>query len=57
MPPYTYDGPIDCEVDIDVSGLKGKTAIVTGGALRAVFGSAPECIRDSLTHLSLCYRC
>lgn len=23
---------VDCEVDVDTSGLSGKTAIVTGGA-------------------------
>lgn len=31
MPAYKYNGPINCDVDIDTSGLKGKTAIVTGG--------------------------
>ncbi|KAI5450289.1 hypothetical protein NCC49_003200 [Naganishia albida] len=32
MPAYKNDGPVDCTDDIDTSGLKGKTAIVTGGA-------------------------
>ena len=27
-----YGGPIDCTIDIDSSSLKGKTAVVTGGA-------------------------
>jgi len=34
MPPYKYNGPISCDVDFNTSGLKGKTAIVTGGMLR-----------------------
>lgn len=29
---YKYTGPLDCNIDIDVSTLKGKTVIVTGGA-------------------------
>ncbi|KAL6250762.1 hypothetical protein RBB50_003065 [Rhinocladiella similis] len=32
MKPYTDEGPINCDVDIDSSSVKGKTAIVTGGA-------------------------
>jgi NAD(P)-dependent dehydrogenase (short-subunit alcohol dehydrogenase family) len=32
MPGYSYTGPVDCEVAIDASNLRGKTAIVTGGA-------------------------
>lgn len=32
MPEYTYTGTIDCEVQIDSSRVKGKTAVVTGGA-------------------------
>jgi NAD(P)-dependent dehydrogenase (short-subunit alcohol dehydrogenase family) len=32
MREYKYTGPVDCEVEIDVSNVKGKTAIVTGGA-------------------------
>ncbi|PLB52106.1 putative adam [Aspergillus steynii IBT 23096] len=32
MQGYTHNGPIDCDVDVDPRGLKGKTAIVTGGA-------------------------
>jgi hypothetical protein len=42
MPSYKYDGPINCDVDFDVSGLKGKTAIVTGGASSAPRGKASE---------------
>ncbi|KAH6995510.1 glucose 1-dehydrogenase [Ilyonectria sp. MPI-CAGE-AT-0026] len=29
---YTNCGPVDCDVDFDTSSIKGKTAIVTGGA-------------------------
>lgn len=32
MADYEYGGPLDCDVDLDLSILKGKTAIVTGGA-------------------------
>ncbi|OQU95919.1 hypothetical protein CLAIMM_02074 [Cladophialophora immunda] len=32
MAAYTYDGPLDCNIDLDVSPLQKKTAIVTGGA-------------------------
>ena len=32
MPEYKYNGPVDCEVEVDASKVKGKTAIVTGGA-------------------------
>lgn len=32
MAPYIHTGPIDCERDFDPSSVKGKTAIVTGGA-------------------------
>lgn len=32
MAGYKYTGPIDCTIDINASNLKGKTAIVTGGA-------------------------
>ncbi|KUM57664.1 hypothetical protein ACN42_g9509 [Penicillium freii] len=32
MQEYTYAGPIDCSKPINVENLKGKTAIVTGGA-------------------------
>ena len=32
MPPYEHTGPVDCDVDFDTANLKGKTAIVTGGA-------------------------
>ncbi|PSK56065.1 Carbonyl reductase family member 4 [Elsinoe australis] len=32
MGAYKHDGSIDCQVQIDVSKLDGKTAIVTGGA-------------------------
>ncbi|OOF90676.1 hypothetical protein ASPCADRAFT_211865, partial [Aspergillus carbonarius ITEM 5010] len=32
MPPYTHTGPVACDQDFDSSTLKGKTAIVTGGA-------------------------
>lgn len=31
MPAYKYTGPVPCDVDVDTSGLNGKTAIVTGG--------------------------
>lgn len=32
MSKYQDSGPIDCTGSVDTSGLKGKTAIVTGGA-------------------------
>ncbi|PWY91645.1 putative short chain dehydrogenase/ reductase [Aspergillus sclerotioniger CBS 115572] len=32
MPPYTHTGPVACDQDFDSSSLKGKTAVVTGGA-------------------------
>ncbi|KIW42312.1 uncharacterized protein PV06_05874 [Exophiala oligosperma] len=32
MKPYTDEGPINCDVDIDTTNVKGKTAIVTGGS-------------------------
>ncbi|KZF19308.1 short chain dehydrogenase/ reductase [Xylona heveae TC161] len=32
MQSYKHAGPVDCTVDFDPSHLKGKTAIVTGGA-------------------------
>ncbi|KAG7567085.1 hypothetical protein FFLO_01211 [Filobasidium floriforme] len=32
MPAYRYDGRADCDMDLDLSGLSGKTAVVTGGA-------------------------
>lgn len=32
MSVYQDSGPIDCTGSIDTKGLKGKTAIVTGGA-------------------------
>lgn len=32
MPPYKYEGPVDCTTPINASSLKGKVAIVTGGA-------------------------
>lgn len=32
MAGYKYTGPIDCTLDIDTENLRGKTAIVTGGA-------------------------
>ncbi|KAJ6186422.1 Short-chain dehydrogenase/reductase SDR [Penicillium mononematosum] len=32
MQEYTHTGPIDCNKPINVENLKGKTAIVTGGA-------------------------
>ncbi|GAQ06126.1 5'-hydroxyaverantin dehydrogenase [Aspergillus lentulus] len=32
MAPYIHTGPVDCERDFDPSSVKGKTAIVTGGA-------------------------
>ncbi|EXJ81264.1 hypothetical protein A1O3_07554 [Capronia epimyces CBS 606.96] len=32
MPPYTNQGPVSADVDFDTGGVKGKTAIVTGGA-------------------------
>lgn len=33
MQGYTHNGPVDCNVDVDPSGLKGKMAIVTGGMI------------------------
>jgi NAD(P)-dependent dehydrogenase (short-subunit alcohol dehydrogenase family) len=32
MGEYKYTGPVDCEVKVDTTKLKGKTVIVTGGA-------------------------
>lgn len=32
MEPYTDRGPVDCNIDFDTSHVKGKTAIITGGA-------------------------
>ncbi|KIW12364.1 hypothetical protein PV08_09641 [Exophiala spinifera] len=32
MKPYIDQGPINCDIDIDTNNVKGKTAIVTGGA-------------------------
>jgi NAD(P)-dependent dehydrogenase (short-subunit alcohol dehydrogenase family) len=32
MEPYADHGPIDCNTDFDTSHVKGKTAIITGGA-------------------------
>ncbi|EXJ65481.1 hypothetical protein A1O7_01822 [Cladophialophora yegresii CBS 114405] len=32
MQPYTNNGPVDTDVDFDTSHVKGKTAVVTGGA-------------------------
>src|SRR5262245_14989712 len=32
MPCSQYGGAVDCTVELDTSSLKGKTAIVTGGA-------------------------
>ncbi|KAK5064801.1 hypothetical protein LTR84_000635 [Exophiala bonariae] len=29
---YEYGGPVDCNVELDLTSLRGKTAIVTGGA-------------------------
>ncbi|RAQ57207.1 short chain dehydrogenase/reductase family oxidoreductase [Aspergillus flavus] len=31
-PGYTHNGPVDCSLPFDTNNLKGKTAIVTGGA-------------------------
>ena len=32
MPEYKHNGPIDCDVDINLDNVNGKTAVVTGGA-------------------------
>ena len=32
MSGYNYTGPIDCTIDLDLSSLKGKTGVITGGA-------------------------
>lgn len=32
MQPYTNTGAVNCDVDLDTSNVKGKTAVVTGGA-------------------------
>jgi len=31
MTTYKYTGPVDCSVEPDLSKVKGKSAIVTGG--------------------------
>lgn len=33
MPSYKFNGRVECDVDLDLSGLEGKTAVVTGGKL------------------------
>jgi hypothetical protein len=48
MPAYKYTGPINCDVDIDVSGLKGKTAIVTGGKSARAWHSSPHKLNAGL---------
>lgn len=35
MKPYTDTGEVDCDVDLDTSNVRGKTAVVTGGGSRA----------------------
>ena len=35
MPAYRYDERADCDVDLDLAGLSGKTAVVTGGLSEA----------------------
>ena len=32
MKPYTNSGAIKCDTDFDISNVKGKTAVITGGA-------------------------
>jgi NAD(P)-dependent dehydrogenase (short-subunit alcohol dehydrogenase family) len=32
MPEYTHTGPVDCDIAVDTSTIRNKTAIVTGGA-------------------------
>ncbi|EHY52470.1 hypothetical protein ABEF95_014906 [Exophiala dermatitidis] len=32
MQPYTNQRPVNCDIDFDASNIKGKTAVVTGGA-------------------------
>lgn len=54
MPPYENNGPVDCDADFDPSNLRGKTAVVTGGAnglgeayVRALVGvGAFVCVGD-----------
>ena len=54
MAGYEHTGPIDCNTDFDASILRGKTAIVTGGAngigeayVRALIGAGVSvCIGD-----------
>ncbi|KAG8626561.1 hypothetical protein KVT40_005506 [Elsinoe batatas] len=46
MPPYEYNGPVDCETEIKAEGLRAKTAIVTGGAngLGEAYVRALQCL-------------
>jgi len=54
MAGYKHRGPVDCNTDFDASRLRGKTAIVTGGAngigeayVRVLIGAgASVCIGD-----------
>ncbi|KAH8896428.1 putative short chain dehydrogenase/ reductase [Thozetella sp. PMI_491] len=32
MAPYVHQGPIDCNIEVDTNNIRGKTAVVTGGA-------------------------
>jgi hypothetical protein len=33
MPAYTHGGPVNCNTDVELSTLEGKTAVVTGGKI------------------------